>query len=360
MKTGIAHLPLHSGKAPPWLFERMKKLAREIVRVMLYEFDSVELMQRLSDPFWFQALGCVLGFDWHSSGLTTTVCGALKEGIKGMENELGFFIGGGKGKVSRRTPDEIMSCGKYLRVTPEPLVYASRMSAKVDSAAVQDGYQLYHHVFFFNRDGKWAVVQQGMNDATGYARRYHWLGTEPVNFVCEPHQAVCCESRGETLNLVAREGDKNRAASALLAAEPPEVVVGEVKNLETLDLPARHQVLKDEINPDSLSRILLKTYEMHPQNFEALLGIRGVGAKTLRALSLLSELIYGAKPSFRDPARFSYAHGGKDGHPYPVNREAYDRSINFLKEAVNNAQIGEYEKQRSFKRLAIFCGEIKE
>ena len=359
MKTGIAHLPLHSGKAPPWLFERMKKLAREIVRVMLYEFDSVELMQRLSDPFWFQALGCVLGFDWHSSGLTTTVCGALKEGIRGMENELGFFIGGGKGRVSRRTPDEIMSYGKYLKVTPEPLVYASRMSAKVDSAAVQDGYQLYHHAFFFNRDGKWAVVQQGMNDATGYARRYHWLGTETVDFVCEPHQAVCCESRGETLNLVAREGDKNRVSCALLAAEQPKAVVGEVKKLDMLVLPARHQVLKDEINPDRLSRILLKTYAEQPQNFEALLGIRGIGAKTLRALSLLSELIYGAKPSFRDPARFSYAHGGKDGHPYPVNREAYDSSIHFLKEAVNNAKIGEYEKQRSFKRLAVFFNSIK-
>ena len=170
MKTGIAHLPLHSGKAPPWLFERMKKLAREIVRVMLYEFDSVELMQRLFDPFWFQALGCVLGFDWHSSGLTTTVCGALKEGIKGMEHELGFFIGGGKGRVSRRTPDELMSFGKHLRVAPEPLVYASRMSAKVDSAAVQDGYQLYHHVFFFNCEGQWTVVQQGMNDANGCPR----------------------------------------------------------------------------------------------------------------------------------------------------------------------------------------------
>lgn len=357
MKTGIAHLPLHSGKAPHWLFERMKKLAREIVRLMLYEFDSVVLMQRLSDPFWFQALGCVLGFDWHSSGLTTTVCGALKEGIKGMEKEIGFFICGGKGSVSRRTPEEIRSFGEYLRVATEPLVYASRMAAKVDSAAVQDGYQIYHHVMFFNRDGKWAVVQQGMNDATGYARRYHWLCTESIDFVCEPHQAVCCEVRGETLNLVAEESEANRTACRILATESPGTVIGEMKKLQTLELPRHHQVLLDEINSDNLYRILLKTYEMHPQNFEELLGIRGVGAKTLRALSLLAELVYGAPVSFRDPARFSYTHGGKDGYPYPVDREAYDRSINFLKELVNNARIGEYEKQRTFKRLKTFCRE---
>ncbi len=357
MKTGIAHLPLHSGKAPLWLFARMKNLAREIVRLMLYEFDTVVLMQRLSDPFWFQALGCVLGFDWHSSGLTTTVCGALKEGIKGMETETGFFICGGKGSVSRRTPEEINRFGKYLRVAPESLVYASRMAAKVDSAAVQDGYQLYHHVMFFNRDGKWAVVQQGMNDATGYARRYHWLGTETIDFVREPHHAVCCEARGETLNLVAEESAANRTACSLLAAETPETVVGEIKKLQTLELPPRHHMLKEEINSNNLSRILLKTYETQPQNFEELLGIRGVGAKTLRALALLSELVYGAPVSFRDPARFSYAHGGKDGHPYPVDREVYDRSINYLKELVNKARIGEYEKQRSLKRLAVFCRE---
>jgi hypothetical protein len=358
MKTGIAHLPLHGGKAPAWLFNRMTKLAREIVRVILYDADSTELLQRLSDPFWFQALGCVLGFDWHSSGLTTTVCGAIKEGIRGMEHELGIFAGGGKGRVSRRTPDEILSFGKHLLIDPEKLVYASRMAAKVDSAAVQDGYQLYHHVFFFNREGSWAVVQQGMNDATRYARRYHWLATEPVNFVCEPHAAVCCESRGETLNLVAQEGEENRRSCSLFAAEKPERVIQEVTKLATLNLPARHQVLRDEINPENLHRILLKTYESGPENFEALLSIRGVGPKTLRALSLLSELVYGAAPSFRDPARYSYAHGGKDGHPYPVNREVYDSSIAFLKEVVNAAKIGEPEKKRSFQSLATFSDEL--
>ena len=210
MKTGIAHLPLHGGKAPAWLFSRMKLLAAEIVRVILYDFGTPELLRRLSDPFWFQAFGCILGFDWHSSGLTTTACGALKEGLKGMEHELGFFVAGGKGRVSRRTPDEILARGDLLTTNPAPLVYASKMSAKVDSAAVQDGYQLYHHVLFFDREGKWAVVQQGMNEENRYARRYHWLGLEKVDFVCEPHQAVCCDLRGETLNLVAQEGEDNR------------------------------------------------------------------------------------------------------------------------------------------------------
>ncbi len=354
MKTGIAQLPLHGGKAPHWLFHRMKELAREIALVMLADFGSVELMRRLSDPFWFQALGCALGFDWHSSGLTTTVCGALKEGIKGMEHELGFFIAGGKGRVSRRTPEEIKRCERYLAADPETLVYASRMAAKVDSAAVQDGYQLYHHVFLFNREGQWAIIQQGMNGETRYARRYHWLGIEPVTFVCEPHQAVCCDRRGKVLNLVAAEGEPNRAAAAELASEHPDRIMKEAGKIDLLHLPAGHPVPGDQINPKYLYKILTSTYERRPGNFEALLGMPGAGPKTLRALSLLAELIYGAKPSFRDPARFSYAHGGKDGHPYPVDRAVYDRSIHFLREAVNSARIGASEKKEAFRRLSAF------
>jgi hypothetical protein len=357
MKTGIAHLPLHGGKAPAWLFSRMKLLAAEIVRVILYDFGTPELLRRLSDPFWFQAFGCILGFDWHSSGLTTTACGALKEGLKGMEHELGFFVAGGKGRVSRRTPDEIFARGDLLKTDPAPLVYASKISAKVDSAAVQDGYQLYHHVLFFDREGKWAVVQQGMNEENRYARRYHWLGLEKVDFVCEPHQAVCCDLQGETLNLVAQEGEDNRKASTALAGEEPERLIREYKRIETLELPHRHAVTPNEVRSDYLSRILVSTYERQPENFEALLGIPGVGAKTLRSLSLLAELLYGAKPSFRDPARFSYAHGGKDGHPYPVDRENYDRSIHFLRETLNAAKIGETDRKYAFERLKTFAGD---
>ncbi len=359
-KTGIANLPLHTGKAPAWLFNRMKSLAREVVVVMLYDFGPHELLRRLSDPFWFQAFGCVLGFDWHSSGLTTTVCGAVKEGIKGMEHEIGFFAAGGKGRVSRRTPEEIVGHGKSLDIDPGKLVYASRMSAKVDSAAVQDGYQLYQHVFFFARDGKWAVVQQGLNDRTRYARRYHWLGIEKVNFVCDPHEAVCCDRSGSVLNLVAREGERNRAASAELASEHPDRVVGEFKKMEVLNLPSQHAITPQEIRADNLYRILLKTYEAQPENYESLLDIHGAGPKTLRALSLLSELLYGASPSFRDPARFSFAHGGKDGIPYPVDREGYDQSIAFLREIVSSCKIGETEKRAAFRRLGALRSSLRQ
>lgn len=357
MKTGTAHLPLHSGKAPAWLFQRMKRLARELAVVIVGEFGTEEMLRRLSDPFWFQAFGCVLGFDWHSSGLTTTVCGALKEGLRGIEHETGLFAAGGKGRVSRMTPGEIVEAGERFGIEPEPLVYASRMSAKVDSAAVQDGYQLYHHAFFFNREGRWAVVQQGMNPQNAYARRYHWFGRDGLEFVRDPHEAVCCDLRGGTLNLVAAEGEENRAASAGIASEKPEIVAREARLIASLELPARHAVTAREINSEYLSRILLKTYEAQPAGFEDLLGMRGVGPKTLRALSLLAEVIYGAEASFRDPARFSYAHGGKDRTPYPVDRSVYDGSIHFLRETLNSCKIENSEKIKAFKRLASFEGK---
>jgi len=207
-RTGIANLPLHYGKVPPWLFGRMCQLAREITIVTVTEFGTGEMLRRLSDPFWFQAFGCVLGYDWHSSGVTTTVCGALKEGMRGLERELGLFVAGGKGRTSRKTPTEIENTGHLLKVNSSSLVYASRMSAKVDNSALQDGYQLYHHSFFFTRDGSWAVIQQGMNEVNRYARRYHWLGEKVVDFVCEPEAAICSQARGEALNLVASESAK--------------------------------------------------------------------------------------------------------------------------------------------------------
>ena len=357
MKTGTANLPLHSGKAPAWLFQRMKRLARAMIMVIVEEFGTQYLLRRLSDPYWFQAFGCVLGFDWHSSGLTTTVCGAIKEGLRGVERELGFFAAGGKGRVSRKTPEEIISCGAFLAVScPDNLVYASKMSAKVDSAALQDGYQLYHHAFFFNHTGQWAVVQQGMNAQTAYARRYHWLGLDKVAFTCEPHEAVCCNARGHVLNLVAAEGEENRSASARLAAEEPRLVLREAARIANLELPARHRIMAEEINPDYLSRILIKTYENQPANFEGLLGVRGVGPKTLRALALIAEIIYGVEPSFRDPARFSYAIGGKDGTPYPVDRAVYDESILLLRETLNSSRVDASEKRKAFRRLGEFSG----
>jgi hypothetical protein len=351
-RTGIANLPLHYGKAPPWLFNRMVKLAREITIAIVAEFGPEEMLRRLSHPFWFQALGCILGFDWHSSGVTTTLCGALKEGIKGLERDLGLFVAGGKGKTSRRTPQEIESWGGLISLNPAPLVYASRMSAKVDSSAVQDGYQLYHHVFLFTAKGSWTVIQQGMNEATHYARRYHWLGEAVESFVNEPHSAILSEARGQALNLVASESNPARSTITDIATnEKPEKIVADLKRIKTLDLPSHHYLSTQDLHPDSLSKIILSTYERQPQDFEQLLGLKGVGAKTIRALSLISELVHGVAPSYRDPARYSFAHGGKDGIPYPVDRKTYDQSIELLAKAINKTKLGIREKNEAMNRL---------
>ena len=351
-RTGIANLPLHYGKAPRWLFDRMVKLAREITIAIVADFGAEEMLRRLSHPYWFQAFGCILGFDWHSSGVTTTLCGALKEGIKGLETDLGLFVAGGKGKTSRKTPSEIEVWGDSISLDPTPLIYASRMSAKVDSSAIQDGYQLYHHAFLFTSGGSWAVVQQGMNEASRYARRYHWLGEAVSSFVNEPHSAILSEAKGQALNLVASESDPARTTITDIATnEKPEKLLADLKKLKTLDLPPHHPIGVHDLHPDSISKILISTYERQPQNFEQLLGLRGVGAKTIRALSLISELVYGVAPSYRDPARYSFAHGGKDGIPYPVDRKTYDRSIELLARAINKTKLGLREKREAMGRL---------
>jgi len=354
-RTGFAHLPLHGGKAPRYLFERMVPLSREIIIFLASEFGREEVLRRLSDPYWFQAFGCVLGFDWHSSGLTTTVCGALKEGLRGLETELGIYVAGGKGATSRKTPAEITAACERIGLDPEPLVYASRISAKVDNSAVQDGYQLYHHSFVFTTAGEWCIVQQGMRDETAMARRYHWLSDDVKSYVNEPHAAVCCDATVPTLNLVAEESAQVRSAAANLAAEKPDVTLKALQHLPLLDMPRRHEVATADIDPRYLHKILLRTYESAPADFEALLAIEGVGAKTLRALALTSELIYGTAASRRDPARYSFAHGGKDGTPYPVDRTTYDKTIEVMHHALNVAKIDRSEKVRAFRRLAAFA-----
>jgi uncharacterized protein len=353
-RTGFAHLPLHTGRAPPWLFERMVPLAREIVVHIVREYGPLEVLRRLSDPYWFQAFGCVLGFDWHSSGLTTTVCGALKEGVRGLERDLGLHVAGGKGATSRKTPSEITAACDKLGRDPRPLVHASKVSAKVDSAAVQDGYELYHHSFVFTPNGDWCIVQQGMNDANAMARRYHWLSESVESYVNEPHAAVCCDAKGDALNLVAAESARVRDRSAELARERPEQTLEALGYLPTLELPRRHDVRRIDVDPQHLAKVLLRTYEAAPADFETLLTVPGVGAKTLRALALTSELIYGERASVRDPARFSFAHGGKDGTPFPVARATYDRTIETLHAAVSDASLGRSEKLHAFKRLARF------
>jgi len=276
----------------------------------------------------------------------------MKEGIKGLETELGFFIAGGKGRAALKTPDHILSYGKVINTDPHHLIQVSRMSAKVDNVALQDGYRLYHHTFFFTAEGSWCVVQQGMNETSRYARRYHWLGQEVTSFTNEPHHAICTmRIEKQVLNMVARESEQARQGSALFSCEKPDTLIKELNRIKRLKLPARHHILSQGINPDRLYKTFLKTYEAQPQDFEKLVGLKGVGPKTIRALALLSEIVYGSEASFQDPARFSFAHGGKDGHPYPVDKSSYDRSISILRKAVEDAKIGDRERMEAIKRL---------
>mgnify|MGYP000871086162 FL=1 len=393
MKRRTAQLPLHSGKAPPWLFQRMTQLAGAVTMAIVDEFGPQEMLRRLADPWWFQAFGCVLGFDWHSSGVTTVTCGALKEAAKRLGPDLGILVAGGKGGVSRKTPQEIAAAAdRYAISGGERLIYASRMSAKVDSAAVQDGFGLYHHAFFFTPQGPWCVVQQGMNEQTGWARRYHWLGETLDDFVCEPHAAIQNlsgdESDGTTpspahrqllLNMVAREADANRRASVAVTQESPDRLLQEVEILTegpTLFAPQRHRVLPADVNLPRLRKIVTDMHEQHPQDFESLLGLRGVGPAAVRSLSLLAEIIFSAPPSHRDPAAavnvfgeessgtrrwadYAYAHGGKDGTPFPVNRETYDRNLAVLTDAVRKARLGENAKFDALRRLGRLESELR-
>jgi hypothetical protein len=393
MKRRVAQLPLHSGKAPPWLFRRMTKLAGAVTMAIVDEFGPAEMLRRLSDPWWFQAFGCVLGFDWHSSGVTTVTCGALKEAAKTCGADLGIFVAGGKGAVSRKTPQEIAEAAdRHAIASGERLIYASRTSAKVDSAAVQDGFAVYHHAFFFTPDGQWCVVQQGMNAESGWARRYHWLAESVDDFVCEPHEAVQDLSEGVSeapapagerqltlLNMVAEEAEENRRASAALVRENPDWLLAEIERYTegpTLFAPARHPVLKLDVNAKRLRSIVRSAHEQNPGDFETLLGIAGVGPATVRSLALLAEIIFQAPPSHRDPATpreatsaagpepadasgdlrrwadYSYAHGGKDGTPFPVDRATYDRNIFVLSEAVRKARLGQNEKLDALRRLS--------
>lgn len=358
MRRSVAHLPLHGGQAPAWLFQRMHRLAGAITQTVVDEYGPTEMLARLADPGWFQAFGCVLGFDWHSSGLTTVTCGAMKEAYRRCGADLGIHVAGGKGGTSRRTPAEIAATADRRSLPGDRLIYASKTAAKVDSAAVQDGYVLYAHTFFFADDASWCVVQQGMSDATGYARRYHWLGRDDLNFVCEPHQGIDTQLTlgGPTceLNMVAAEADASRSASVQVARLDPARVLREVDAGPSLFLPRHHDVRTSDIDPRRLERTLRVLNEHAPADFESLLGVPGVGARTVQSLALIAELIHDAPRCTRDPATFSYAHGGKDGHPFPVDRETYDRNIAMLEAAVQRARVDPNEKDRSLRRLAAW------
>ncbi|MBS7635421.1 DUF763 domain-containing protein [Candidatus Bathyarchaeota archaeon] len=369
-RTGFAELPLHDGKAPQWLVERMIKLAREIVAIIVDEHGREFFLKRVSDPYWFQAFGCVLGYDWHSSGVTTVVTGVLKTALKG--EDFGIVVCGGKGRASKEAPLEIVKAGEAFNLSTgkiESLQYASRMSGKVDNAAIQAGYPLYHHAFFVSEDGKWAVIQQGMNINDRTARRYHWLSDHVENFVVEPHKAIVGDARRPiVLDMTARESEECRKTSVDVAKERTEKVarmfemirpacqrslqewVPNMSTKEWKDYVAEFLSMPFTINWKALKR----AYEVQPRNYEELLGIKGVGPSTVRGLALVAEIIYGDKPSWRDPVKYSFAYGGKDGVPYPVDRKAMDESISILREAVEKARLGDRERLSMLQKLRRF------
>jgi len=364
----MAQLPLHYGRAPHWLVVRMIDLAREITTIIIDEYGRDEFLRRISDPYWFQALGCVLGYDWHSSGVTTVLTGMLKNAIKSETH--GLAVCGGKGRASRKAPEEISQAGDNFGLSTariEALRYASRMSAKVDNTAIQAGYQLYHHAFFLAEDGKWAVVQQGMSDQDRTARRYHWLSEHVQNFVVEPHDAIVGDvKRNIALNMTAKESENCRRVSTEIVKQRPEKLMRLLQSarpayqtsLEKWVPEAMWKEYAVEVlsMPKTLNwKVAKRLYDFQPENYEQLLGIRGVGPATVRGLALIAELVYGASPSWKDPVKYSFAVGGKDGVPYPVNKRSYDEIIKILESAVEQAKVGEKERINALKRLRVFA-----
>jgi len=374
ISRGVATFTLDTGRGPRWLFERMVRLGHDLVRAIVIEEGPEAVVERLGDPVWFQSLGTVLAFDWNASGLTTILTAALKEAIRGEESELGIFICGGKGKTSRKTPQEILTWGDRLGL-PESrashLVYTSKMTAKVDSALVQDGFQLYHHSFFFTRSGAWTVVQQGMNTGAGTARRYHWHSKQARDLVSDPHAGIMSDVRlPSVLNLTAPASEATRTTSTELVSQrfpsllkdlvllskhvtplskmarfrigsgPAVGGASQLTLLELEDTEFRHHPVEGEdfARNKYLQKILWRLCDEQPATYEKLLSTEGVGAKTVRALALVAEMIYGAKPSYEDPARYSFAFGGKDGTPYPVDRTTYDRTVALLRRYVPRSQ----------------------
>jgi hypothetical protein len=334
----------------------MVPLSRAITDAIVYEYGQKEFLRRISDPYFFQALSCAIGFDWNSSGTTTTTCGALKEALKG--GGLGVTVCGGKGSTSRKTPEEIGRAAEQYSLGPEKLVYASRMAAKVDNSCIQDGFQLYHHVFFLSENGDWAVVQQGLDNT--WARRYHWLSDNVKSFVDDPQTGIACDFRKDcVLDMTARESEEARKVSLDLVNDNPLHLKKYFSGQKTLteytqyDVPLHHPVLRTDISERGWE-VLRRAYELQPESYEELVSLNGMGPKKIRALALLSDLIYGAQASWKDPVKYSFAHGGKDGYPYPVSRDVYDHSIGFLKGAIEQAKLGNEDKYKAIKRLKDF------
>lgn len=353
-RSGTANLPLHYGHVPQWLAVRMRDMGREITLAIIESQGRDEFLRRISDPFWFQALGAVMGMDWHSSGITTSVMGALRRGLNPLSHETGIYILGGRGKHSRNTPAEITEVSLATGLDGESLVRCSKLSAKIDNTCIQDGYQLYLHNFILTSDGKWAVVQQGMNDGSGMARRYHWHSDGITSFVDNPHSAIVGENCGEILNLSDSRADGSRGSIIDFLSFHPDRQAREIEAVfssRELHMPAHHDVRPENINRKRLGAVLAAAYDRQFKDFTDALLLDGVGPRTIQALALVAEVIYGAPARFSDPARFSFAHGGKDGHPAPVPLKVYDESISTLKNAVKSAKIGNSDKLDAVRKL---------
>ena len=358
-RSGTADLPLHYGHVPKWLSERMSRLGFAITEAIITEYGTAEVLRRLSDPFWFQSLGAVMGMDWHSSGITTSVMGALKSAVNPHSKELGIYICGGKGKSSRQTPQELLFYSNRTGLDGNELVRCSKLSAKVDNTAVQDGFQLYMHSFIVNSDGLWTVVQQGMQNQGATARRYHWHSSSMQSFVDEPHTAICGINQGTILNMVAKQASPARTALVNMGLEYPSRLLAEIQKMPRLIMPGHHDVRAKDVDLKRLGAMLWLTHEKQPADFEELLLLEGMGPRTLQSMALVSEVIYGTPSRFKDPARFSFAHGGKDGHPFPVPVNIYDETISVLSKAVQRAKIGESDKLHAIRQLSAISWQAE-
>jgi hypothetical protein len=355
-RSGVADLPLHRGRVPQWLAERMTKLGTAITEAIVQDYGSSAFLARLSNPFWFQALGAVLGMDWHSSGITTSVIGALKRGLAPRADELGIYICGGRGRFSRNTPHELRAIAERRGFDGEALVRTSRLTARVDNNAIGDGFQIYLHSFIVTAKGEWAVVQQGLNDRNGMARRYHWHSASVRDFVAEPHTGIVGANQGMIMNLVDAQARPAQTALLELARTNPETTL---KTARRLRMPDHHEVRAANVDLKRLGAVLSVAYERDLHEFAELLLLEKLGPRTLQSLALIAEVVHGTRSRFSDPARFSFAHGGKDRHPFPVPLKTYDESLNCLRGALDEAKLGDKDKLNGFRRLERFVRAVE-
>ena len=356
-RSGTADLPLHGGRVPAWLGERMTQLGTVVVEHIVASYGPSEFLTRLSDPFWFQALGCVMGMDWHSSGITTSVMGALKRGLNPRSSDLGLYICGGRGRHSRRTPDELRACASQIGLDGDALARTSRLTARVDNNAIGDGFQLYLHSFVVSTSGEWAIIQQGMNPSSHLARRYHWHSAEVRDFTSNPHSAILGQPQGIILNLVDARASQAQQALLNIVEQPIASSLAEVRKLT---MPVHHDVRAQNVDLKRLGAVLAVAHEQELRDFASLLLVEGLGPRTLQSLALIAEVVHGAPSRFSDPARFSFAHGGKDGHPFPVPLKPYDESIAILRRALDAARLGHTEKLEGFRRLDRLTRAVEE